>query len=334
MRLISFLLYLHMVSSFIIPNVFRNWHCIGFIEDINNKKPYSSNIGNLPLVTWFDDNNKPYTTINICKHMGSKLDEGKIKNNCIVCPYHGLEINKTDVFGETMVYYNKLWWSYESKNKKPPFEPVFNNKKYESTNIVIDIDASLEDCAYNTMDLNHPSEVHNNIFGFGSNIPPSDIKLFNYDFNKLGVSFKYKTANNFLTFLKDDIKKSTNFHLFEYPYTTWSRVSLNKKDNLYVNVNFLPLTKNKTRWFITLKHNFWNKNFVKIAAEMILKQDKTQLNRLAENNLLKKRMTLIKKKFDNEEHLDILKKMYNNYLFPSQDAIIELLNYHNNNTGY
>ena len=58
-----------------IPSFFNNWHCIGISEKINFKSPYKANIGELPLVIWKNPKtNNLLSTINICKHMGSKLD--------------------------------------------------------------------------------------------------------------------------------------------------------------------------------------------------------------------------------------------------------------------
>ena len=81
MKLFIYLLILSFELSYSYINQFNHWHCIDFINNINKKKPYSFNIGELPLVSWFDNSENPYTTINICSHMGSKLDEGQIKNS-------------------------------------------------------------------------------------------------------------------------------------------------------------------------------------------------------------------------------------------------------------
>lgn len=309
---------------------FNNWHCIDFVNNIDKKKPYSYNIGKLPLVTWFDKD-KPMTTVNICTHMGSKLDEGTIKNGCLKCPYHGLEYSDDKTFGETMVFQDKLWWSYEPTKKCPPAIPFYKNRKYETSYIKIDVNANIIDCAFNTMDINHPAYIHNNIFGFGSSTPPSNIKTISYPNNdKIGISFNYESKST-LVHLKREIRRSKNFHIYEYPYTSWSRVTLPNKEELFVNVNMLPLENDKTRWLVTLKHNFWKssieKRFMKFAADCILYQDQQQMNRQTPESVLKKivsNQTILK----DEEHLEDMRKIFKNYKFPNTYQTFQLYKYH------
>jgi len=331
--LLIYLLLLLLINnsiSFIIPNIFKEWFCIDFVNNIDKTKPYKYNIGDLSLVTWFK-NNTPLTTINICSHYGSTLDKGKINNNgCLICPYHGLEHNETLTFGKTIIFENKLWWSYYNSNN-PPKIPFFNNNKYQTSEIKIDMNANIIDCIFNTMDVNHPKYVHNNIFGFGSNSPVTNLNTINFpNKKKIGISFNYNTNSNLL-YLKKEIKNSNNFHIYEYPFNSWSRVSLPNNENLFVNVNFLPLKKNKTRWLITLKYNYWNnnieKNIMEIAAICILNQDKTQLNRQAEYSILKNSI-IYQHKFENEEHLDELHKIINSNIYPDMVQVLELYEYH------
>jgi phenylpropionate dioxygenase-like ring-hydroxylating dioxygenase large terminal subunit len=79
---------------------FNNWHCIGIKENMDLTKPYKINIGDLPLVLWKNrQSGQLITTINICKHMGSKLDNGIITHDgCLKCQYHGFENSYDDKF--------------------------------------------------------------------------------------------------------------------------------------------------------------------------------------------------------------------------------------------
>jgi len=324
------LLLININNAFIIPHIFKEWHCIDFENNIDKTKPYKYNIGELPMVMWFK-NNTPLSTINICSHYGSKLNKGKINNNgCLVCPYHGLEHNESSIFGKTIIFQDKIWWTYNN-NKKPPTIPFYKNTNYQTSYIKVDMNANIIDCILNTMDVNHPKFVHNNILGFGSNIPVNNLKIIKYpNKKKLGITFKYSTNSNLL-YLKKELKTSNNFHIYEYPYSSWSRVSLTNNDNLFVNVNLLPITKNKTRWLITLKYNYWTneieKNIMEFAAQCILNQDKEQMNNQAKDTILKN-LIMYKHKFENEEHMEELKKIINFDIYPDTTQILELYEYH------
>ena len=65
-----------------LQSFFNHWHCIAIKQNINPLKPIKVNIGELPLVLWKGRNEKEWiTTLNICKHMGSQLDNGIITSN-------------------------------------------------------------------------------------------------------------------------------------------------------------------------------------------------------------------------------------------------------------
>lgn len=317
------LLIINLIDAYTPTTPFNNWHCIDFVKNIDKTKPYAYNIGELPLVTWFNKKEIPYTSINICEHMGSKLDEGIVEKECLKCPYHGLKYDSEKMFGETMIFQNKLWWSYEPVKKNPPLVPSYNDKRFETSFIKIDVEASVNDCVLNAMDMNHPEFIHNTIFGFGSSIPPTNVQTISYhkDDMKVGLSFNYKKG----------MKESRNVHVYEFPYSSWSHVFLPNKKQLVVNIDMLPLSKDKTRWCVTLKHNYFKSNIEKILMKFITKcilyQDQQQMKRQANESILKS-LIMNKTQLKNEEHFDEIKKILNNYKYPSSDKVVLLYNYH------
>ena len=310
-------------------NLFNHWHCIGIMKDIDLSKPYSINIGELPLVIWKDlKNNKFLSTINICPHMGSKLDNAKIiENGCIKCQYHGLEISNNDKFGETMELDGKLFWSFKPIHSKPYSLPYFTNNNYKKTYLEIDMECSLTDSAYNTMDLRHPEFIHSQLVGgFGSNSPPENIKFYKYKNNdRIGLSFDY-SSNNIIKIINNNNIKTKNFHMYVYPSFSWSRVSF-ENNNLIIGVNLLPLEPKKTRWYITICHNYYKsdlgQNFMKILTLFILQQDSIQMkNQYKENNL--KKAILFKHIFSDEEPILELREMFKNYKYPDVENCVNL----------
>ena len=120
------------ISSY--SSFFNYWTCIGIREKISFNKPYSINIGELPLVLWKDNENKIISSLNICKHMGSKLNNGIItEKGCLKCRYHGLEYTNLDKFGEIIEQDGKIFWAYKPIEKTPHKIPFFNNPHYEKS---------------------------------------------------------------------------------------------------------------------------------------------------------------------------------------------------------
>ena len=87
-------------SSFILPQIVREWHPIAIESNIDKSKPYVYNIGKLPMVLWYDKNG-PLSTINICKHLGAKLDNGIINDGCLHCSNHFTSYNSSDIFSNS-----------------------------------------------------------------------------------------------------------------------------------------------------------------------------------------------------------------------------------------
>jgi len=316
MKLYIILTSITVINAYIIPHFFKQWHCIGIKDKIDFTIPYVINICDLPLVIWKDDNNKLLSTINICKHMGSKLNNANIIKGCLKCRYHGYEYTENDKFGEIIEYEDKIFWSLDPINRYPHSLPFYTDSQYKKTIMEFDMDASLTDSAYNTMDIRHPEYIHNKILGFGSNNPPTNLKEYYYNNESIGLQFDYE-SNDRMKLINKNIKLTHNLHTYLYPSFSWSIVSFNY-NNLIIGVNFLPLAKKKTRWFVTICHNYYKsqigKNIIKNLANLILNQDSVQMKNQCEDNILKKNM-LFEHTFEDEETLLRLNDMLKDYKY-------------------
>ena len=326
---IQFLLFIFTLPSFLYSysTFFNHWVCVGIKELIPFNKPYAINVGELPLVLWEDwKTKKMYSTLNICRHMGSKLDNGIITHDgYLKCRYHGLEYSPADCFGEVVEHEGKLFWAYQPIHKNPYSIPFFNNPHFEKSFLQIDMEASLVDSALNTMDLRHPEYVHSGL-GFGNSIPPENIKQFQYNEETLGLSFDY-AANEWMRKINQNAKSTQNFHMFYYPTFSWSKVTFDRNKHLMVGVNLLPLENKKTRWYITLSHNYYTseiqKQFMKMLALVILNQDYVQMKNQGKESKLKKKI-LFDYVFKNEETIMDLNNMFKNYKYPDDESCVEL----------
>ena len=65
------------------------WYPIGKSEDITDKEPYRAQVLGLPFVAFRDDQGMPHVLSDTCVHRGGSLSKGWVKDNCVVCPYHG-----------------------------------------------------------------------------------------------------------------------------------------------------------------------------------------------------------------------------------------------------
>lgn len=310
--------------------IYRQWNPIAITNNNNfiDNKPFKFNVGDIPLVAW-ESNNSIISTLNICKHMGSKLDDAFVCNGNLICPYHGLKHNIDDSCGIIKKYDGKLWWSYNPVTNNPPTIP-FNLPNYKTSYLQIDMDESLPFCIYNSLDINHPEFVHNGL-GFGSDQSPENYKTY-FSINKAAISFDYVTKDSIkaINYDMNINDKTLNYNEVIYPLTSWSKISSNNdiQKNIIIGVSMLPLKENLTRWFITIRHNymtdFIGQQIMIGATKYILNQDKQQFLKQSNNEKLKKFMCW-KKTLRFENHMSSLREYYENYKYPNLDDFIKEL---------
>ena len=324
-------------SSFSSPSSlsspFNYWYCVDIAKNIDRSKPYAYNIGELPLVTWFNGS-QPMTTLNICKHMGSRLDHGSVDiNGCLACPFHGIKHGGKDLFGQTVIHEDKLWWSYNPTSKLPPSTPFWKNKDYNTIMLKIDVKANVKDCLYNTFDINHYAYIHDNLFG--KKMSSLEYNYKKKDNNSLIMRYKYAVNKKMAEKPAGTgrAEEFNNFQIFHFPFTSTAILALNKKERLIINSNFVPLAYDKTRWIVTVRHNFWKSYFAKIKLDMIMKyilhQDQVQLSKQASDNMLKQSV-FYKLRLLNEDHFMQIFKMFRTYQYPDMISVMRLYQYHDN----
>jgi hypothetical protein len=113
--------------------------------------------------------------------------------------------------------------------------------------------------------------------------------------------------------------------MFQYPSTAWSCVQIGEDNaKMIIGVSMLPLTPSKTRWFVTVRHNYMNgfigKKIVKCLTYMILSQDYMQFKRQSTNNVLKDKY-LLTKVLEHDEPIILLKGIFKKYKYPTINDI-------------
>ena len=130
--------------------------------------------------------------------------------------------------------------------------------------------------------------------------------------------------------MNKDTLITKNFHMYIYPSFSWSKVTFNKNNknnDLIIGVDLLPLNNDKTRWYITICHNYYKsefeKNLMKFLAFTILSQDFMQMKNQYKNNNLKNSI-LFEHIFKDEEVILELHKIFDNYKYPDIEECVKL----------
>jgi len=311
--------------------LFKSWNCIGVVSQYSVDKPNIWNIGDLPMVLW-KEGDEWLSRPNVCSHMGSRLDtgcvlptvdvlEGGKASGSLKCPYHGLRYGKNDSLGSVIEFEDKLFWAWQPDKELPDSVPGYGDPGFDCFVFEYEMPCSLPDAAYNAMDLHHPEFVHQNLLGFGSSVPPTQIQFheFKDDPKKVGLSFDYVSSGASSLLSRGGSKETKNYHLFRFPAFTWSRVSFGNTNELVIGVHFLPVGPKRTKWFVSIAQNYlkrWQRPLIMTMALSILNQDRDQMLLQAPENGLKADL-LFQRTIPDEEVLDKMQPWFQDeYVYP------------------
>jgi len=69
------------------------WYPVALSEEITNEAPLKVKILNLNFVAFRDTEGQAIVLSDTCIHRGGSLGLGKVKDDCVECPYHGWQFN-------------------------------------------------------------------------------------------------------------------------------------------------------------------------------------------------------------------------------------------------
>ncbi|MBY8863361.1 aromatic ring-hydroxylating dioxygenase subunit alpha [Nocardia sp. CA2R105] len=79
------------------PVMLNEWHVVGFITDFVPGELNSARLLERDLVVWRDGGGRVHVWEDLCVHRGARLSAGEIKNDHVICPYHGWRYNSDAV---------------------------------------------------------------------------------------------------------------------------------------------------------------------------------------------------------------------------------------------
>ena len=282
-----------------------SWIPICQEKDVLNKKVYNIDLidSSVSVIRLSDGSYSVFD--DRCPHRGAKLSGGTIENDCVACPYHGMEFDcqtsevvsylaSSDVKhvkGSLQLYKNKvhdnLIWAYMGSGK----EPIFHANELETTILDNDIDfvsiygqcdinCDIFSAVENLVDFCHTGYVHS----FGNKIEPNAIDPVNFPEDR-GVHFFYKTGAKSLANFLDNTEKDTVsvYNSFREPCSAMSRVTFGDEMIKSVRVHLLPIGENKTRLFWGLHRNFMTAYIFDWLFEYFMKKTLEEDRTILEN---------------------------------------------------
>ncbi len=70
------------------------WYPIAGSDQVTNDEPHRTMVLGAQLVAYRDDQGNAHVLADTCVHRGGALGKGWVRDNCVVCPYHGWRFDK------------------------------------------------------------------------------------------------------------------------------------------------------------------------------------------------------------------------------------------------
>jgi len=255
------------------------WYVVGESGDFTRNIPEKVRIWNTNYVVWRAPNNTLVGLSDACTHKGASLSCGYIKNNHIICPYHGYEFDANGTldkvpgleFNSSYVYnLNKYeviernGWVYLNTAPLNKSNPSYDTNIYvepEASKDFSRIQLNMEYNCYsrilseNSLDIMHIAFVHT----FGNANRPSPYredppKLVGR--NHYMTTYYYEAGEDSLARKIFGTKNLVVENEFILPHTTVARIIFG--DFVSTVITFaLPIGDNKSRLFVKTYRNFW-----------------------------------------------------------------------------
>ena len=70
------------------------WYPIAGSDQVTNAEPHRTKVLGVNLVAYRDDQGAAHVLSDTCVHRGGALGKGWVRDNCVVCPYHGWRVRQ------------------------------------------------------------------------------------------------------------------------------------------------------------------------------------------------------------------------------------------------
>ncbi len=189
----------------------NNWYVANAVADLKDDEPMFVKMLGCHFVLFRDTNGEIRCLSDVCCHRGASLSKGKLKEDCIACPYHGWEFNgdgrcvKIPALGPDVVppkraridsypVREKFGWIWvflgdAPEEERPPFLddgwfPEYYDPDWKTLPIQYEAPVNWARSEENSIDGAHPSFVHSS---FGSKRDPK-VQIVPVEHNDWGAS--------------------------------------------------------------------------------------------------------------------------------------------------
>ncbi len=230
-----------------------HWHIIAETRELKPHRPNALRRHGREWVVWKTSTGQWTMQQDRCPHRSARLSQGKVTNDCVVCPFHGFQFNSAGTCSlvpetgkpapglklETYALHEAhgfLWWKKGGvSTQTPPWFSELTGVSWGSHDVQ-QWHQNISRCIENQLDYAHLPFVHRYTIGRGFDVR----KPVKFGFNDDGVSFIMSEATH------SGVVVETSGIRFLYP-GIW-RLKISPKMQAFIA--FVAVDENTTRIYL------------------------------------------------------------------------------------
>ncbi|KAF3887519.1 MULTISPECIES: aromatic ring-hydroxylating oxygenase subunit alpha [Nostocales] len=164
--------------------LFKNWYIVCTSRELG-QKPIGRTVLGIPLAIFRGLDGKPSALLDKCPHRNVPLSKGWVKNNYLICKYHGWcfdeqgvcrevpglcdrnEVRYRNAVAYPAIEQDGFIWVYCQADERPqsqPYEfPCLRQKEFSTFSSQMECETTLENAAENFLDATHTHFVHSGL---------------------------------------------------------------------------------------------------------------------------------------------------------------------------
>jgi phenylpropionate dioxygenase-like ring-hydroxylating dioxygenase large terminal subunit len=283
-------------------NIINNWYILALSSEIKPNKLYERTVYDKSYVLFRDKENIVHALLNRCLHRLTQLDQGEIKDDCVICPYHGWVYAKdgkvTDIPSlgpdekvpdmklDVLTCYEQdgVIWGWMGEGSPDPVTPPWrfpyaNDPSWVSYFMITDFQNEVTNLCENFMDVPHTVFVHKGWFR-------------NQAQKKVPMLVETKNAKVLVTYKQENDKIGGMFHWllnpknnpmkhtdeFIYPNITRVDYTFGEDYGFIINSQNTPVSTLKSRTYTYIAYKIavgskLVKPFIQFYTRQVIEQD-------------------------------------------------------------
>lgn len=256
------------------------WHPVAYSHEVTGEAPFGAMLLDEAVVVWRTADNRPHAMQDLCIHRGTALSLGWLKEECIVCPYHGWEYNtdghctkipqKLGISIPTKARvkkyhcqerYGLIWVALADPIYALPEIPELENGGWKVVNTgPFDWKSDASRQVENFTDFGHFPWVHPGLLGDPERplVPDYNVEIHDHILHYTIVRPEAPNSDDFPVFANEEVVKPERRSRYELhlPYTIVLRLGWGGAKGMVYFFVSQPISHNRCRGYCIIGRNY------------------------------------------------------------------------------